>query len=204
MRTNTQVVVKKPSLFLKLYLLSPFVKLLMALLLFIAISLAGSYALYQQSQTEKNRIAAKRTQLETEVTREARTYGELVYLSKNVEEAKIEYQSLIKKFPPESKMGDLLANITKLGTAEGLKFNYFKPQPTINNGYYAAVPVDVSVVGKFHQLAQFLSDIANLPDSVVAVNQLTLDQADQAQGTLTLQFTATLYHTLPNSMDLKV
>lgn len=204
MRTSTSVVVKKTSSMVKIYLMPPFIKLLMALGLFIFICLSGGVILYRQSEAELLRINQKKTTLQKEVTQEARSYGELSFLSKNGKKAKEQYENLIKQFPPAFKVGDLLANITKLGTSEGLKFIYFRPLSAVNHVYYAEVPVEISVVGRFHQIGQFLSGIANLPGSVVAVNKFTLKRTDDKDSLLSLQFTATLYHSLPTSLDIKV
>lgn len=204
MRNFSSVVVKKPSMMAKLYLMKPIVKLLMALGLCIFLCFSGSMVLYRQSLDDLSRIDEKKTELEKEVAQQAKSYGELGYLIKNSKNAKAYYASLINEFPPEFKIGDLLANITKIGTAEGLKFIYFKPGVAVDRMYYAEVPVDVSVVGSFHQIGAFLGGIANLSNSVVAVNKFSLTRADAEKGgLLTLDFTATLYHTLPTSLDVK-
>lgn len=198
------VVVKKPSVMTKLYLMKPIVKLLMALGLCIFLCFGGSVILYRQSQDDLSKIDEKKTELEKEVTQQAKSYGELGYLVKNSKNAKAYYGYLIGEFPPEFKIGDLLASITKIGTSQGLKFIYFKPGTAVDRIYYAEVPVDISVVGTFHQIGAFLGGIANLSNSVVAVNKFSLTRAEAGKtDLLTLELTATLYHTLPTSLDVK-
>lgn len=203
MRSNNSVVVKRASFMTKLYLLPPIFKMLLALGLFIFISLAGSVILYRESTEVMNNLSQKKTDLEIEVTKQARSFGELGYLSKNAKKAKTQYEDLLKQFPPEFKIGDLLANITKLGTAQGVKFIYFKPQPPVNRVYYAEVPVEISVTGEFHQIGRFLSGVANLEGSVVVVNKFKLSRTDDRSNLLSLEFTATLYHSLSTSPDAK-
>lgn len=201
---SSDVVIKKTSPMVKLYLLPPFIKMLVALGLFIFICAGGISILHQRSVAELANLQQKKTVLEKEVAQEARSYGELLYLSKHSKSAKEQYESLVKQFPSEFRIGDLLANITKLGTAEGLKFVYFKPLSSVNHVYYAEVPVDISVVGRFHQIGRFLSGVANLPRSVVVVNDFSLTRLDSTDNLLSLKFTATLYHALPTSLDIKV
>ncbi|OGT44002.1 MAG: hypothetical protein A3F13_04560 [Gammaproteobacteria bacterium RIFCSPHIGHO2_12_FULL_40_19] len=200
---STNIAIKKTSYMVKLYLLPPFIKIILALGLFIFICVIGITILHRQSVAELVSLKQRKVMLEKEVTREAKSYGDLVYLSKNAKEAKEQYQSLIKQFPPEFKIGELLADISKLGTEQGLKFIYFKPQQSVDHVYYAEVPVEISVVGQFHQIGRFLGGVANLPGSVVAVNHFTLTRLDGTENLLSLQFTATLYHTLPTSLDIK-
>lgn len=196
------VVIRKKSPLTKLYLLPPIIKLLIALGLLIVICTVGVLILKQQSKTELEQAKNKKEQLEKEVISKSRSYGELVYYSKNTAVAKKQYDALLKTFPPGSKIDTLLSDITKLGTEGGLKFVSFRPQPEVVKKYYAAVPVEIDLVGSFHQLALFLSGIANLPGSVVGVDKFKLEHSKD--GMLTLNLVATLYHTLPNSPEVTV
>jgi len=207
MRTTSSIVVKKPSALVKLYLLPPFLKMLLAVILFFIVCLIGFSFLQQQSVQEAAQMRMKKSVLESEVYQSARARGELKYISVNAVTNKQHYEALLKAFPPESKISDLLANISKIGTDDGLKFISFTPQTAVNHGYYAETPVAISVVGSFHQLGKFLSSIANLPESVVAVNQFSMTRANDAGiagDLLSLQFTATIYYILPNSADINV
>ena len=178
------------------------IKLLLAIALFLIIFLIGIVYLYQQSDTQLKDIDYQRTQLEKSITTQARTYGQLTAIAKNMSNEKNQYQILMKKFPLTSAMAILLADITKLGTSSGLKFIYFKPEPNKTFIYYAGVPVKISVVGHFHQLGNFLSGIANLPNSVVSVDEFTIKPASDNPELLSLEFTATLYHALPTSLEI--
>jgi type IV pilus assembly protein PilO len=207
MRTSSNLVVKKPSLLVKLYLLPPFLKMLFAVALFFIISLFGFSYLQKQSVKETSQMRIRKMILEREVFEGAKSRGETQTLTGQAPTTKARYEALLKAFPPESKISDLLANITKMGTDDGLKFISFTPKPAVNQGYYSETPVDISVNGSFHQLGKFLSSIANLPDAVVVVNQFAITRATET-GTpsdlLSLQFTATLYSVPPNAAEIPV
>lgn len=196
-------VVKKESPLAKLYLMPRIFKMLFAFFVFLVLTVAGFIFLHMRSLVELREVSLKKVQLESEISQGVTSKGQIVYLSKDTELEKAEYEKILKEFPPESKVNDLLADITKLGTSYGLKFLYFKPSATVNNGYYAGIPVNISVVGKFHQLGNFLSGIANLPGTVVVVNPFAMERDAKGGNLLTLQFTATIYHTLPTSLDIK-
>lgn len=196
-------VVKKESPLAKLYLMPRIFKMLFAFFVFLALTIAGFIFLQMRSLVELKEVSLKKVQLESEISQGVSSKGQIVYLSKDTEREKAEYEKTLKDFPPESKVNDLLADITKLGTSHGLKFLYFKPEAAVNNDYYAGIPVNISVVGKFHQLGNFLSGIANLPGTVVVVNPFTLSRDAKSANILTLQFTATIYHTLPTSLEIK-
>lgn len=197
-------IARKRSSFVRIYLLPPIAKFLLALLVFLSICTAGYFFLKTHSLAELSKSKIRKEKLEKEVAEQAKTRGELLYYSKHTNAAQQQYVSLLKQFPSESEVSDLLANITKLGTETGLKFISFKPQAEKNNGYYVTVPVDIVVRGHFHNAAKFLSDIANLPGSVVVVNKFSMTHADKQGSVITLDFVATLYHTLPTSVEVKV
>ncbi len=196
-------VVKKESPLARIYLMPRIFKMLFAFFVFFALTVAGFIYFQLESLVQLKEVSFKKAQLEREISQGITSKGEIVYLSKDTELEKSEYQKTLKEFPPESKVNDLLTGITKLGTSYGLKFLYFKPEAGVNSGYYAGMPVNISVVGKFHQLGDFLSGIANLPETVVVVNPLSISRNPEGNNLLTLQFTATIYHTLPTSLDIK-
>lgn len=196
-------VVKKASPLEKLYLMPRIFKMLFAFFVFLSLTIAGFVFLQVRSLVEIREVSLKKVRLENEISQGITSKGQIVYLSKDTELEKKEYEQTLKAFPPESKINDLLADITKLGTSYGLKFLYFKPEAAVNNGYYAGIPVNISVVGKFHQLGNFLSGIANLPGTVVVVNPFSISRDAKGGNILTLQFTATIYHTLPTSLEIK-
>lgn len=196
-------VAKKESPLEKLYLMPRIFKMLFAFFIFFALTIAGFFYLQVRSLVELREVSLKKVQLESEISQGITSKGQIVYLSKDTEIEKAEYEKTLKDFPPASKVNDLLADITKLGTSHGLKFLYFKPEVAVNSEYYASIPVNISVVGKFHQLGSFLSGIANLPGTVVVVNPFTISRDAKGGNLLTLQFTATIYHTLTTSSEIK-
>lgn len=193
---------KKKSPLTALYTQPPAVKLLSVFLLFLVILLVGILFLIRHAHAQSLQMAIQKAQLESEVTQQSKVYEELRYFSKNSVAAQKEYDALLQAFPSQTHIDDVLSDITKIGTQDAVKFISFKPQTDMTHDYYAAVPVDISVVGGFHPVAKFLSDIANLSGSVIVVNQFTMMHMDKQDDLLSLNFIATLYHTLPTSTEV--
>lgn len=192
---------------MRLYLLRPFLKMLLAVGVFFIVSLIGFSYLKKQAALESSQLRMRKVLLEKEVYEGAKARGEMKYISSHSDAVKVRYQNVLKSFPTESQVSELLANITKIGTDDGLKFISFTPKAAVLHEYYAETPVEISVIGTFHQLAKFLSSIANLSNSVVAVNQFSMTRAagsDVTSDQLSLQFTATIYYVLPNAAEINV
>ena len=72
--------------------------------------------------------------------------------------------SLLKEqLPNRNEIPDLLVDVTQLGLSRGLQFERFKPIDEVSKGFYTEKPVTLTVNGSYHQLAQFVSDVASLP-----------------------------------------
>lgn len=69
---------------------------------------------------------------------------------------------MIKQLPAQTEMPALLEDISKTGIAAGLTFELFAPKPEIAHDFYYELPIDITVVGKYHQLAVFLSRIVEM------------------------------------------
>lgn len=75
-----------------------------------------------------------------------------------------------KKLIKKGDLPELLNEILKIGTANGLQFNLFNPEAEVKDGIYNRVPIKVVVAGGYNQIATFVSQTANLPWIVVIQN----------------------------------
>jgi type IV pilus assembly protein PilO len=65
---------------------------------------------------------------------------------------------------------NLLVDITQAGLGRGLNFVLFKPEKERPLEFYAELPINITVTGTYHQLGEFVSDIAALPRIVTVGN----------------------------------
>jgi type IV pilus assembly protein PilO len=82
---------------------------------------------------------------------------------------------LSRQLPGKSEMDALLSEINQAGAGRGLQFELFKPEQLRLRPYYAELPIAIKLVGNYHALAGFVSDIANLP-RVVTIDHLVINQ----------------------------
>jgi type IV pilus assembly protein PilO len=57
----------------------------------------------------------------------------------------------------------LLEDITRTGLGSGLEFEEIKLLPEAAQQYYIELPIQIKVVGSYHDLATFASGVASLP-----------------------------------------
>jgi type IV pilus assembly protein PilO len=80
-----------------------------------------------------------------------------------MEEMEQTFGSLLRQLPNTTEVPDLLVDITQAGLGRGLEFTLFRPEKEQPKDFYAEMPISVQVRGNYHELAQFVSDVAALP-----------------------------------------
>jgi type IV pilus assembly protein PilO len=80
-----------------------------------------------------------------------------------MEEMEQTFGSLLRQLPNTTEVPDLLVDITQAGLGRGLEFTLFRPEKEQPKDFYAEMPISLAVHGSYHELAQFVSDVAALP-----------------------------------------
>lgn len=104
--------------------------------------------------------------------------------------------ALLRQLPNKSEMDDLLADINQVGIGRGLEFDLFRPGNEVKADFYATLPVTIKVNGGYHDLGNFVSDVAKLP-RVVTIHNITL--APNKSGRMTMDATVRTYRYLDAS-----
>jgi len=103
---------------------------------------------------------------------------------------------LEKQLPSKAEMSALLSDINQAGLGRSLQFELFRPGQVVVKDYYAELPIAIRVVGKYHDVGAFASDVANL-SRIVTLNNISLaPPTKDAQNTLTMEATARTFRYL--------
>ncbi len=146
------------------------------------IAVAIIYATYHFKVIEQRQI------LQTAVTKEAtlkKDFEEKKALAINLEaykaqkiEAENMFSVLKEQLPSETEIPDLLVDVTQLGLSRGLVFEQFEPRNDVGKDFYKEKPVKIIVSGKYHEMANFVSDIAALP-RIVNINDFEISRKNK-------------------------
>jgi type IV pilus assembly protein PilO len=111
-----------------------------------------------------------------------------------------------KKLAQPKELPELLHQILKVGVTNDLQFVFFNPGAERVEGAYSSQPIKVVTVGNYHQIATFVSQIANMP-TIVVVKNFTITKgnttatastaapvASVPQDHLTAEFLLEVYH----------
>jgi type IV pilus assembly protein PilO len=91
-------------------------------------------------------------------------------------------------------MDALLVDINQAGLGRGLQFELFKPaaQETVRD-FYAELPITVRVMGVYHDMGAFASDVGQL-SRIVTLNDVDIEAGKD--GNLTMNVTARTFRYL--------
>ena len=95
---------------------------------------------------------------------------------------------LVRQLPDSSEVPSLLIDITEAGGRRGLEFVVFDPQEQELGDFYSTLPILMEVKGNYHQLANFISDLAQMPRIVTVGNlEIAADEDGGLTSSLVLQ-----------------
>jgi type IV pilus assembly protein PilO len=151
---------------------------LLLTLLFTAIVAAG-WALYWRGLLEELEVGrVEEDKLKALYADKLKQAVNLEALRKQKEQVMQYVSQLEKQLPSKAEMDALLSDINQAGVGRGAQLQLFKPGQVIVKDYYAELPITVRVVGNYHDLGAFASDIANLP-RIVTLNNVSIQQQDK-------------------------
>lgn len=92
------------------------------------------------------------------------------------------FGALLKQLPDKSQMDGLLTDINQAGLGRGLEFELFKPGQETQAEFYAEMPISIKVLGSYHNLGAFATDISKL-SRIVTLNDISIvSSAASADG----------------------
>ena len=84
------------------------------------------------------------------------------------------FGALLKQLPNKSQMEALIVEINQAGLGRGLQFDLFKPAPQESmREFYAELPINLKIVGNYHDLGAFATDIGQM-SRIVTLNDISL------------------------------
>lgn len=102
---------------------------------------------------------------------------------------------LEKQLPGKAEMDALLSDINQAGLGRGLQFELFRPGQVAVKDYYAELPIELKVSGRFHDIGSFAADVANL-SRIVTLHNLSISRGKSGGDVLVLEATARTYRYL--------
>lgn len=125
-----------------------------------------------------------------------------------------QFGAMLRQLPSKTEIPDLLEDISKTGVASGLEFQLFGPQEEQLHDFYADLPIQMVVLGDYHEFGKFISRVAALP-RIVTIQDFSIQSADEfrkqsavkiniaTQHHLVMKLTAKTYRYIDTETEVK-
>jgi type IV pilus assembly protein PilO len=171
-------------------------------LLGIMLLIAGGffYFLYLPKQQERQGLQDQISALQTKIEQDQRIANDLPKFKAEHERMQKQLEQALTELPNQKEIPALLSSIAATAKNQGLDVLRFKPGNEVPKGFYADVPVQLRLVGSYHQFALFFQAVGEL-SRIVNIGNLTMGGAKTVEGRtiLTVECLATTYRFLESS-----
>ncbi|WP_419421141.1 type 4a pilus biogenesis protein PilO [Legionella sp. D16C41] len=176
----------------------PIIKYLIAASLIAIIIVFGYLLIIKQNLESRDSYIAQEKTLREEFERKQQLAANLQTYKMQLQIMNERFGTMLKQLPAENEMPGLLEDISKTGIASGLAFDLFAPQTEVKHDFYIELPIKLTVIGNYHQLAVFISRIIQM-SRIVTLHDFEINpQMDEKlkkpiKDLLIMQLTAKIY-----------
>jgi type IV pilus assembly protein PilO len=132
------------------------------LLLIVVLALGYNFHLKDLEADLDQRHAEEET-LKQQFSTKAFQAANLEAYKDQMKEMETSFGALLRQLPSDTEVPGLLEDITRTGLGSGLEFEQIKLLPEVTQQFYIELPIQISVLGRYEDLATFASGVASLP-----------------------------------------
>jgi type IV pilus assembly protein PilO len=169
-------------------------KILVLVAILVGLPVGGFFADTQSQIEELERGVGEETKLKEDYVDKKKQAVNLDLHRQQLREIDTQFGALLRQLPNKSQMDALLVDINQAGLGRGLQFDLFRPAGAENaREFYAELPITVKVVGTYHDMGAFASDVGQL-SRIVTLNDVAIQTGKD--GVLTMDATARTFRYL--------
>ncbi|KIH76902.1 type IV pilus assembly protein PilO [Geoalkalibacter ferrihydriticus] len=170
----------------KIFKLPLYQRLLLLGLVLALVGVAFYFMFYAPQLEESARLEREQQNLERRLEDNRRIARNLDQIRAEYEALQVQLERALVELPHQKEIPSLLTNISSLAREQGLEILMFRPMGEVNRGFYAEVPVDIRLVGSYHDVAMFFYNVGQLP-RIVNISNLSMESARSADGVARLR-----------------
>lgn len=140
---------------------------------------------------ELERRALEETELKANFERKQSRAANFDAYREQLEVIERDFGTMLRKLPGETEVADLIEDIARTANGVGLvERDFDSTQGEVRREFYAEMPIRLRYEGSYHEIGQFISQIAALP-RIVTLHDIQITPITVNGETERLQFVAT-------------
>ena len=157
------------------------IKTFFAVLIIALILLAGWWFKIREQQEDLETKQRQEETLKKEFVTKQQKVVNLPAYRKQLEDMKEMLRTMLRQLPSKTEMPDLLVDISQTALAAGIVVDLFQPGAEVVKEFYAEKPIQLKMLGTYHQFGTFISGVASLPRVVIlTMHDVSLRPAGKA------------------------
>ena len=94
-----------------------------------------------------------------------------------MQDMEAQFSLLLQRLPTSNETPGLLDDLTYVGTSSGLTFLKIGWMPEVEKEFYTELPINLEVVGTYHEFGEFVGKVAQLP-RIVSLHDFRIERAN--------------------------
>jgi type IV pilus assembly protein PilO len=184
------------SINLSAYIANVPLRLRIALGVLLVILVAAAYwqFLLRANWNELDHARAEYLRLQAEAERTRRIAHQRPRLEHELKLLEARLSRAVLQLPQEKEIPVLLTRVARLGRETNLDVSLFKPGPPVSRGFYTEVPVQLKVIGMYHNLGTLFERLGKI-ERIVNVANLAIRPAgkDKKAASVEAEFGVVTY-----------
>ena len=168
-------------------------RVIFAVVLFLSV-LTGLYFFdIQGLSDEYDAAVSKEADLKREFETKAFRVANLSSYKKQLEEIEASFGSLLRQLPKDTEVPELLEDITTAALGASLQIKSIKLDSELETEFYTELPINIDVIGEYHDFGAFVSAVAGL-GRIVTLHDFDISSANTSDvNKLNLKIVAKTY-----------
>lgn len=134
-------------------------------------------------ETKVKQVAKQQEQLDRDFIEKTAIANDLNRFRKEKELLERRLEEALAELPEQKNIDELLQLFQDRAQKAGLEINTITPLPERPEGFFARIPIDMTVTGSFHEVATFFDALGRLR-RIVNIGQIAMDAPKDVKGRL--------------------
>ena len=166
-------------------------KVFFLVLCFLAVLIAGYFFLVDDLRGKLSIAERQESTLKQDFESKAFRGANLEAYKDQMVEMQDAFGSLLKQLPRDTEVPGLVDDISSAALGAGLTLSAIDPGELTRTEFYNELPIDIEVIGGYHEMGAFVSAVASLP-RIVTLHDFAI-QNEGHNGSLKMKIVAKTY-----------
>jgi len=168
-------------------------KIVFAFIIFFAVRIGLYFMDIRALAGDYDQVLAKEDELKSSFETKAFRVANLAAYKKQLAEIEESFGSLLRQLPRDTEVPGLLEDITAAAKGASLTMNSIQLDDEVETEFYTELPINIDVVGEYHDFGVFVSAVAGL-GRIVTLHDFKVKSAGlDDPNMLSLQIVAKTY-----------